>query len=74
MEILKSAFHQALLQSNGVRNLFESDITMWYISANPYINSKVAVGGFNAKNHFHRIVDVWRTGWDGELGTVHPKK
>lgn len=44
-----------------------------YVSANPYINSRVAVRGFNSKGHFHDVVDVWDWGWDGELGTVHPE-
>jgi len=44
-----------------------------YISANPSINSKVPVGGFDPKKHFHKIVDVWDWGWDKRLGTVHPK-
>lgn len=49
-----------------------SDIV--YISANPYVNSKTSVKGFNAKNHFFRIVDVWDYGWDEGLGTVHPRR
>ncbi len=44
-----------------------------YVSANPYINSRVAVKGFNSRDHFHDIVDVWDWGWDRELGTVHPE-
>ncbi|MHA1210691.1 MAG: hypothetical protein ACTSP1_16415 [Candidatus Freyarchaeota archaeon] len=42
-----------------------------YISANPYINSKVEIEGFSAKNHFSKIIDVWNWGWDEKLGTVH---
>ena len=45
-----------------------------YVSANPYINSKVKIRGFNAKNHFFKIIDVWNWGWDEDLGTVHPEK
>jgi len=45
-----------------------------YVSANPYINSRVSVKGFKAWDHFHRVVDVWDWGWDAELGTVHPRK
>jgi len=45
-----------------------------YISANPHINSKFEIKGFNAKNHFHKIIDVWDSGWSDELGTVHPKE
>lgn len=46
-----------------------------YVSANPYINSKIDIKGvFNAKNHFFRVIDVWDWGWDEILGTVHPRK
>ena len=44
-----------------------------YISANPYINSKVQINGFKATEFFYKIVDVWGWGWDDELGTVHPE-
>lgn len=43
-----------------------------YVSANPYINSRMAVRGFDARDHFHEVIDVWDWGWDEELGTVHP--
>ena len=45
-----------------------------YISANPYINSKVEIKGFNAKNHFYKIIDVWNEGWSEELGSIHPNE
>lgn len=45
-----------------------------YVSANPLINSKVKVGGFDAKSHFFRVFDVWNSYWDDEFGTVHPQK
>lgn len=45
-----------------------------YISANPFINSKVEVLNFNAKDHFFKVVDVWDWGWSEKLGTVHPKR
>lgn len=44
-----------------------------YLSANPYINSKIEIGGFNARDKFLRIVDVWKFGWDNNLGTVPPQ-
>lgn len=43
------------------------------ISANPYINSKTEVKGFNARKHFYKIIDVWDSGWNDELGTVPPE-
>lgn len=44
-----------------------------YISTNPFINSVREIRGFDAKEHFHKIVDVWNWGWDEKLGTVHPE-
>lgn len=43
-----------------------------YISANPIINSRVAVWGFNAKKHFYKVIDVWDLGWNRAFGTVPP--
>jgi hypothetical protein len=42
------------------------------ISANPYINSKLKVGGFEGKKHFDKIIDVWESEWDENYGTVFP--
>lgn len=41
-----------------------------YVSANPHINSKgvdVAGNGFDGREHFPRIVDVWDSGWEKRL-------
>jgi len=43
-----------------------------YISANPYINSVVAVKGFNGPDHFYKIFDLWASHWDEAKGTVLP--
>jgi len=44
-----------------------------YISSNPYVNS---IGrpcrDYVAKDHFKRIIDVWKFGWCEKLGTVPP--
>jgi len=45
-----------------------------YISGNPFINSMIETEGFNAKDHFYRVIDLWNWGWNEELGTVHPEK
>ena len=44
-----------------------------YISANPFINSLCKTGGFSAKDHFYKVIDVWDFGWSDKLGTVHPE-
>ena len=47
-----------------------------YFSANPLINSKgipsPELGNLNAHKHFRRVIDVWKSGWNEELGTVPP--
>lgn len=44
-----------------------------YVSSNPYIASKTSVRGFLGGDHFAQVYDVWKTGWDPELGTVPPE-
>ena len=44
-----------------------------YISSNPYINSVMPIKGFLGSDHFHKVYDVWKTGWDEERGTVPPE-
>lgn len=43
-----------------------------YISGNPFV-SKIEVRGFNASDHFYKIEEVWKYGWDEELGTTPPE-
>lgn len=43
-----------------------------YVSGNPRINSKTKTKDFDARDHFHKIVDVWVWGWDADKGTVLP--
>lgn len=48
-----------------------------YISSNPFVNSKgitAEQGGysFNGKGSFKKIVNVWDTGWNPNISTVHP--
>lgn len=48
-----------------------------YISANPHVNSKgvdVSGNGFDAREHFPKIVDVWDFGWDEKAGTIPPEE
>lgn len=46
-----------------------------YVSANPYINSRgVDVVGFDARDFFHTIIDVWDFGWNEAVGTVPPEE
>ena len=62
---------------NNVFTGFYDDIV--YVSANPYINSKIEVTDqyslkFNGKKHFFKVVDVWKWGWDNNLGTILPSE
>ena len=51
-----------------------------YISSNPYIGNierstrtrKLRLIRFNARNHFYKVIDVWRTRWNNGIDTVHP--
>ncbi|MGM0510466.1 MAG: hypothetical protein ACQESD_04995 [Thermoplasmatota archaeon] len=43
-----------------------------YVSTTPHVNSFSEVNGFKASDHFHKVIDVWNTGWDDEKGTVLP--
>lgn len=46
-----------------------------YISSHPTVNSMgIERGGFKAKDHFHKIEDVWDYGWNEELGVVPPRE
>lgn len=45
-----------------------------YLSTTPHINSSTSVNGFSGKNHFFEVVDVWKTDWNDEKGTVYPGK
>ena len=82
-EVWKNYFDTATLTC---RNTIGTTTTEWrdnsftgyyddvvYVSANPYINSVKSVRGFLTSEHFHKIYDVWQSGWDEELGTVLPE-
>jgi len=45
-----------------------------YVSASPFCNSKVKVSGFFGGEHFKKVVDVWKDGWDENLKTVPPNQ
>jgi hypothetical protein len=50
-----------------------------YVSANPFIGYTTKFGfstlsHFQAPKHFHKIIEVWKTGWDYDLETVLPEK
>lgn len=38
-----------------------------YVTANPYVDTELP------EDTFHRVVSVWRDGWDDDLGTVLPE-
>lgn len=44
-----------------------------YISANPQISTNLPVYGYLAGDHFHKVHEVWKTGWDSQSGTVLPE-
>lgn len=63
---------------------FTGDHDLAYLSANPFINSlgipfsELRWGAscdyeWAAADHIREVVDVWRHGWDDDLGTVPPE-
>lgn len=72
---LKKLISPASKTPQFLKNVFKDwyeDIV--YISANPYVNSKgIPIKGFNAKDHFSEIIDVWKWGIDPNLGAVPPR-
>lgn len=52
---------------------FKEDVC---VSANPHINSKVPVGnvGWDPRDKFRKIYDVWLTDWLDEMPTVMPER
>lgn len=44
-----------------------------FVSANPYINSKGDIAGFDGTKHFGKIVDTWEGEWSDDLKTVKPR-
>jgi hypothetical protein len=54
--------------------VFSGEHSVTVYSAHPALNSLgVPRGGYLAKPHFARIVDIWRDGWASELSTVPPE-
>jgi len=45
-----------------------------YVSGNPYCNSKIKVGDFLGGEHFKKVIDAWKWGWDERLMTVPPSR
>lgn len=43
-----------------------------YISSNPRLSSNIRVKGFLGNEHFYKMYDVWKDGWDEKRGTVLP--
>lgn len=56
---------------NGTFTGTYDDVT--YISTTLRINSRLAIDGFHAGDHFDTVVDLWETGWNEEYGTVLPE-
>lgn len=55
------------------RNFSEYYEDTIYVSSNPFIASN-DVMGFNASDHFYKIEEVWKYGWDEGFGTVFPNE
>ncbi|KXA90699.1 hypothetical protein AKJ57_03960 [candidate division MSBL1 archaeon SCGC-AAA259A05] len=75
---LRKVTSPATRTSDWLRSVFgnEKFEDVVYISGNPYINSQgiELADGFNAKNNFYKVIDVWDYGWNDDLKTVPPEK
>ena len=55
-----------------MKTYFPDTYPITYVSANPLVNSKMPLFGYNAPEHFAEIIDVWQFGWDPDLDSVPP--
>jgi hypothetical protein len=77
---LKKAFSPAFHTMDWLNKVFPEfydDIV--YVSANPYINSKMETTSpagekYKGKEHFFKIIDVWNWGWNDKLGSIPPNE
>jgi len=64
------------VESSDTQTWLTMNFPFWYpyvyVSANPFCNSKIRVGSFLGSEHFKKVVDVWKLGWNEELKTVPP--
>lgn len=81
-KLIKAETNSSCTEEWLARNWTEHyDLT--YVSGNPYVNSRGVplrkyggagiINGYIAKNHFKRIIDVWKFGWSNKLQTVPPQ-
>lgn len=54
-------------------HMFTDEYDVTYVSATPAVGHD-EVFGYRGSDHFKTVVEVWRWGWDEELGTVTPIK
>lgn len=56
------------------KNIFKGNYEeIIHISSHPRVNSKMEVEGFEGEKHFFKVVDLWDTEWNDEMGTVLPE-
>lgn len=61
--------------SDWCKKVFTQEwIDIVYFSSTPRVNSQSEVDGFSGSEKFGRIIDIWESGWDKEIGTVRPTK
>lgn len=56
------------------KKTFEEDdySDVLYFSSTPRVNSFTEVDGFEANKHFSEIIDLWKSDWNADYGTVMP--
>jgi hypothetical protein len=65
---------QASCTINWLKHYFPGKYPYQYVSSNPFCNSITEVHGYFGRDHFARVVDVWKTHWDEKLMTVPPAR
>jgi len=75
---LERRLSKASATPRWLERTFSDEYDLTYVSANPFINSEGEdIGGYGtytAADHFMEIIDVWKHGWDRDLGTVPPER
>jgi len=70
----KNAIAPDTITQHSIPKMFPDFYSAVYISANPVINSigYPTMPGYDSRDHFLKVIDVWDFGWDDNIQTVHP--
>lgn len=70
---LKKVVSPASCTIDWLKRTWDDYYDITYVSGFPGVNNLgIKRLGYRATDHFSKIIDVWNTGWDMELGTIPP--